>query len=137
MKKHIEFNFEGTHYVVDVERKGDTLYIEKDGKTHIVDIKSEKIIEKDYKREPILDGHARLLKEDEVDAHIIQAPMPGTIQQIKVRIGDIVEKGQVLMVIEAMKMYLDIQSPCKGKVRDIYVKEQGFVGAHEKLIRME
>ena len=46
MKKHIEFNFEGNHYVVDIERKGDTLYIEKDGKTHIVDIKSEKIIEK-------------------------------------------------------------------------------------------
>ena len=137
MKKHIEFNFEGTHYVVDVERKGDTLYIEKDGKIHIVDVKSEKIIEKDYKREPVLDAHTRSLTEDEVDTHFIQAPMPGTIQQIKVRIGDIVEKGQVLMVIEAMKMYLDIQSPGKGRVRDIYVKEQASVGAHEKLIRIE
>jgi len=46
----------------------------------------------------------------------ITSPMPGTILNVNVAAGDTVKKGQVLMVLEAMKMENEIMSPVDGKV---------------------
>ena len=42
--------------------------------------------------------------------------MPGNILSVNVSAGDTVKKGQVLMILEAMKMENEIMSPCDGKV---------------------
>ena len=44
------------------------------------------------------------------------SPMPGTILSVNVAVGDAVKRGQVLMVLEAMKMENEIMCPCDGKV---------------------
>lgn len=49
----------------------------------------------------------------------VSAPMPGTILDIKVAVGDTVEAGQAIVVLEAMKMENDVNSPCAGKVLSI------------------
>ncbi|MBE6685954.1 MAG: acetyl-CoA carboxylase biotin carboxyl carrier protein subunit [Ruminococcaceae bacterium] len=46
----------------------------------------------------------------------VNSPMPGTILKVNVNNGDSVKKGQVLMILEAMKMENEIMCPCDGKV---------------------
>lgn len=49
----------------------------------------------------------------------VSAPMPGTILDVKVSQGASVKKGDVLMILEAMKMENEIMCPCDGKVASI------------------
>ncbi|WP_295761277.1 biotin/lipoyl-containing protein [uncultured Oscillibacter sp.] len=49
----------------------------------------------------------------------VTSPMPGTILDIKVSQGSAVKKGDVLMILEAMKMENEIMCPCDGKIASI------------------
>ena len=49
----------------------------------------------------------------------VTSPMPGTILDVKVSQGASVKKGDVLMILEAMKMENEIMCPCDGKVASI------------------
>jgi len=49
----------------------------------------------------------------------VTSPMPGTILDVKVAQGAAVKKGDVLMILEAMKMENEIMCPCDGKVASI------------------
>ena len=51
----------------------------------------------------------------------INAPMPGNILAVNVKAGDAVKKGQVLMVLEAMKMENEIMAPADGTVASVNV----------------
>ncbi len=46
----------------------------------------------------------------------VTSPMPGTILAVNVAVGDTVKRGQVLMILEAMKMENEIMCPCDGKI---------------------
>nr|WP_325195502.1 acetyl-CoA carboxylase biotin carboxyl carrier protein subunit [uncultured Oscillibacter sp.] len=49
----------------------------------------------------------------------VTSPMPGTILSVNVAAGDAVKRGQVLMILEAMKMENEIMCPCDGKVASV------------------
>ena len=49
----------------------------------------------------------------------VTSPMPGTILAVNVAVGDTVKRGQVLMILEAMKMENEIMCPCDGKVASV------------------
>jgi biotin carboxyl carrier protein len=53
----------------------------------------------------------------------ITSPMPGNILAVNVQAGDTVAKGQVLMILEAMKMENEIMSPRDGKVVSVSVSK--------------
>ena len=57
----------------------------------------------------------------------VTAPMPGTILSINVAAGDTVKRGQVLMILEAMKMENEIMCPCDGKVASVNTSKGGTV----------
>ena len=57
----------------------------------------------------------------------INAPMPGNILAVNVVAGDTVKKGQVLMVLEAMKMENEIMAPRDGKVTAVAVAKAAAV----------
>lgn len=49
----------------------------------------------------------------------VTAPMPGTILDVKVQNGAAVKKGDVLMILEAMKMENEISAPCDGTIASV------------------
>ena len=57
----------------------------------------------------------------------IAAPMPGTILAVNVTKGSSVKKGDVLMILEAMKMENEIMCPCDGTVASIHVEKGATV----------
>ncbi|MDE5792142.1 MAG: biotin/lipoyl-binding protein [Oscillospiraceae bacterium] len=63
----------------------------------------------------------------------VTAPMPGTILDVKVSNGANVSKGDVIMVLEAMKMENDIVAPCDGTVTSIVVKKGDTVQSGDTL----
>jgi len=67
----------------------------------------------------------------------ISSPMPGKVVSVKVSVGDKVKKGDVLLVVEAMKMENEIHSPIDGVVQAVYVKEGDQVNPDECLIKIE
>lgn len=63
----------------------------------------------------------------------VTAPMPGTILDVKVNVGDTVSRGQVIMILEAMKMENDIVASCDGKITSIVVKKGDTVNSGDAL----
>ncbi len=66
-------------------------------------------------------------------ANKIKAPMPGKILAVKVNVGDAVKKGQVIMILEAMKMENEIVADVDGKVASIDVQVGASVEADDVL----
>ena len=61
------------------------------------------------------------------------APMPGTILDVKVNNGDSVTKGQVIMILEAMKMENDIVASCDGTITSLLAKKGDQVNSGDAL----
>ena len=57
----------------------------------------------------------------------VTSPMPGNILSVNVAAGDTVKKGQVLMILEAMKMENEIMCPCDGKIVSVSVTKGATV----------
>jgi biotin carboxyl carrier protein len=53
----------------------------------------------------------------------VKAPLPGTVTELKVNVGDTVKQGDVVLVLEAMKMQNNIESEYNGTVTSITVKQ--------------
>lgn len=64
----------------------------------------------------------------------VLAPIPGVIEAIKVREGDVVESGQELLILEAMKMKNSIRAPRAGKIARILVSVGDQVPHNQALI---
>jgi pyruvate carboxylase subunit B len=64
----------------------------------------------------------------------VNAPMQGLIVKLPVKAGDVVKLGDVVAVLEAMKMQNDIVSTVAGKVGDVYVKEGEVVSPNQPLL---
>ncbi|SDW96236.1 DUF2118 domain-containing protein [Tepidimicrobium xylanilyticum] len=65
---------------------------------------------------------------------VVEAPMPGTILSINVKEGDMVEEGQILAILEAMKMENEILAPRNGKVIKVVTTQGASVNTGDKLI---
>ncbi|MBQ9070248.1 MAG: biotin/lipoyl-binding protein [Clostridia bacterium] len=66
----------------------------------------------------------------------ITAPMPGTILDVKVSVGQSVKKGDTVCVLEAMKMENDIPASQDGVVASVNVQKGASVGANDVIITL-
>ena len=67
----------------------------------------------------------------------VHAPMPGKVVRVLVGVGDSVERGQGLVVIEAMKMQNELKAPKTGTVVSISAAEGAAVAAADVLVVVE
>jgi biotin carboxyl carrier protein len=67
----------------------------------------------------------------------IAASMPGKVIRVLVALGDAVEEGQGLVVVEAMKMQNEMKSPKAGRVAEVRARPDATVGAGEVLMVVE
>jgi len=66
----------------------------------------------------------------------IVAPMPGRVVSILVEKGALVEQGDGVIIVEAMKMENELKAPRSGQVAEIYVQPHELVAAQQPLIRL-
>ena len=69
-------------------------------------------------------------------ATTITAPMPGTINAVKVSAGQAVKKGDILVVLEAMKMENEIMAPADGTVASVNVAKGASVNTGDVLVSL-
>ena len=66
----------------------------------------------------------------------VKAPMPGNILDVKVKAGDSVKAGDVLVILEAMKMENEIVAPQDGTVASVNVNKGDTVNSGDTLVSM-
>lgn len=66
----------------------------------------------------------------------VVAPMPGTILDVKVSLGQSVKKGDIICVLEAMKMENEIPAPCDGIIASVNVQKGSTVAANEVIVSL-
>ena len=64
----------------------------------------------------------------------LRAPMPGLVRQVNVQVGDQVDSGDALFILEAMKMENVLKSPVNGIVADLFVKPGESVEKNQILL---
>jgi biotin carboxyl carrier protein len=67
----------------------------------------------------------------------IKAPMPGLVTTIKVQLDQVIEIGNGLLTLEAMKMENEIRSPVQGKIRSIDVVQKMVVEKNQPLMKID
>jgi len=71
------------------------------------------------------------------DSHEIRATIPGTIAEVKVGKGDKVTAGQVIIILEAMKMFNDVEVEIDGRIAEIHVAAGDRVRKGQVMARLE
>ncbi len=66
----------------------------------------------------------------------VTSPMPGTILKVNVALGDTVQQGQSILVLEAMKMENEISAPKAGKIIALHVKQGDSVQGGDALFEI-
>ena len=117
----------GVSYVADVTDREGACVVDVDGETYVIDVEEETryIIRT---RGGAAGGHA---------GQVLKAPMPGRITQVAVRPGDRVNRGDTLLVIEAMKMQNELKAGAAGIVAEVRVEVGQAVNPGEVLVVVE
>lgn len=116
-----------------------TYHIKLNGKVYEVEIEE---VEKGQKVAPTQSVEATQQPKPQVQKPVstggetVTAPMPGTITNVLITNGENVKKGQVLAILEAMKMENEIVAPRDGQVTNISVNKGQTVNPGETLLEM-
>jgi biotin carboxyl carrier protein len=113
---------------IDISRNGDHLDLFLEGKDVNVTVEPYNLAEL-KKRAGLALG---LVKEK-----IVRAPMPGLILSLTVKPGDMIKKGETLLIIEAMKMENIIRASADGRIKELFVEPGRAVDKNEKLLEFE
>ena len=130
MKKY-SFSINGNKYEVDVKDMEDNIaFIEVNGTPYNVEIhedtkrmstpKTPKLVRQEVKTKP---GEGYIVQKEGAGGFVVEAPLPGSIFKLLVKDGDTVKRGDVLLVVEAMKMENNIMAEKDGVVQNIKVRQ--------------
>jgi biotin carboxyl carrier protein len=117
---------DGRVHEVSVEEKDGAILVTLHGQRHKVLVRHplEKTLREVRHAGPVSSGE------------VIESPIPGLVVALKVRVGDVVAKGQAVAVVEAMKMQNELTAQVGGTVSAIHVEEKKNVEAGAKLVSL-
>jgi biotin carboxyl carrier protein len=114
-------------FEIEVDHKGDEYRVLVDGRSYRVNLMDERRVRASGgPAGGVLAGR-----------QTVSVPMPGKVIAILVSEGDTVEKGQGLVIVEAMKMENEVRSPIAGEVKEIKVKQGDTVEGGAALLIIE
>lgn len=79
-------------------------------------------------------GRRRGAKKEE---GLISAPIPGVVMEVRVKEGETVEKDQVLVVLESMKMLMEFKAPIPGTVEKVAVSKDQKLEKGDEMVRIK
>ena len=137
--KKFKFKINGNEYGVEIKSIEDNIAsIEVNGTPYNIEIESEVKKTKTptlvRKVEPA--KVENIQKKESGSSTPIKAPLPGKIMTVSAKSGDIVKKGDVLLVMEAMKMENNVMAPKDGVIEAIKVKPGDAVLEGDVLLEM-
>lgn len=158
MKRELILNVDGQEVTVTAVRDGDTIRVERDGTEYAVRIVAESVVGMQAARtQPTGQSTAAVSRpaprsapapaaakpQPAGAAHsasgdgAVAAPMTGVIDSVSVNPGDGVSEGDTVIVLEAMKMYIDVMAPVSGTVQAVSVTAGDSVKEGDLLLTIE
>jgi glutaconyl-CoA/methylmalonyl-CoA decarboxylase subunit gamma len=129
-KMNLTVTINGTSYAVEVEKNGESASSPGKKSTPAPSIPMPVSIAKENKN--IVEPEPQLSAGDTK----ISAPMPGKVNKINVKAGDTVHTGDLLLILEAMKMMNEIASPVNGTIKSVNVQAGDSVKPGQILISL-
>ncbi len=157
----MKLKINGKIYEPDIKTDEDKISIEIDGKQKTYDIldtgglilkQESRVVKSDY----FIDKEALIWIDDEIYSiseikkirgagksansekkSSIDSPLPGVITKIYVKAGSKLKKGDLVLIIESMKMANEIKAEFEGTVKSVLVKEGEQVSMSDKLVLLE
>ena len=114
----------GEEFEVELDQDGDTWTAVVAGETFVISVPDAGPAPKQRRS-----SGGKSKKSGKVSANI-----PGKVVTVEVSLGDDVEEGQVIMILEAMKMQNEIQAPVSGTVTEIHCEEGQSIEANVPLL---
>ena len=149
---YYDVNIDGTTVRVDCRYFGGTGYLSMliDNKSYLIESKPVSVEDGKYYAR-VMGRHYDLDVLDELlvavrdadttavetGSHTVVSPMPGLIQEVKVAVGDSVEAGAPVVIMEAMKMQNELTTPVGGIVKEIRVAPSETVDSQIPLVLIE
>lgn len=139
--KKFDFTINGNRYAVDIKDIEDNIaQVEVNGTIYEVEIHREVKQSKTPRlmRPAVKHSYGEeAFKKKEGVTPVVKAPLPGSVLRINVKEGDEVNRGDILLVMEAMKMENNIYSELKGRVKSIKVQPGQSVLQGDILMEIE
>ena len=129
-----QYKVNGIDYNVEIEEiEGNIATVKVNGKTFEVELSQPVKKPVQHKKVHVnapaaTNNSAPAAKETKPQAvagagNKIYAPLPGTITEVKVNVGDSVKTGETVVVLEAMKMQNNIEADCNGKITSVLISK--------------
>jgi glutaconyl-CoA/methylmalonyl-CoA decarboxylase subunit gamma len=139
--KKFNFSISGNKYEVDIkEIEDDVAQIEVNGTIYNVEIhrevkaiKTPKLVRSAIVSKP---GEGSIQRKD-ASGYQVKSPLPGNIFKILVKEGDVITKGDVVLIMEAMKMENNVMAEKDGTVKSVKVKVGDNVLQNDVLVEFE
>jgi len=129
---------EGTYHVLQgtMGYRVEVMSVDAETKTYTLRVNGKEFVCEVADQYDLLLAELGLTMTATAGAAVIKAPMPGLVLRIQVEAGQQVEKGQALLVLEAMKMENVLKAPVAGVVAEIKAVAGAAVEKGEVLIQM-
>ena len=150
-EKALEGTVNGEAFKIDTVQQGDFHHVlhkhgsykvkmvrfDKENKTCVIQVNNYEYVVSVEDRFDVLLHQLGMDNINNYKVNDLKAPMTGLVLSIMVEPGDLVKKGDGLMVLEAMKMENIIRTPTDGIVKSIDVKKSDAVEKNQVLIKFE
>lgn len=135
MIKQYKVTVNGKLYDVSVEEVGEIMGGVHASKTVSTFVNTNAAANNSNNEKQISEKPQNAIPIDE-NAISVKAPMPGTILSFTVSVGDEVSEGQVVAILEAMKMENELTAPASGKVKSIHVEKGSSVIENQVILQI-